>query len=121
MLRITEKLYSEIEEVFQENSPNAINNWTDRQTKSASSAVLRNMWNVCLSIKIDSLIAAVIASHVAFATVDAKILLGLGMLLIDYDFKSGSHLHHRLRLQLVSCCPIGCISLFEEGLSQGRL
>lgn len=74
MLQITKKLYSENEEVFQENSPDAINNWTNRQTKSASSAVVRNMWNVCFSVKVDSLIATVIASHVAFATVDAEVL-----------------------------------------------
>lgn len=57
-----------------QSSPDTINDWTDRQTKRASGTVVSDMWNVCLCVKFDCLIATIIACQVAFATIDAKIL-----------------------------------------------
>ncbi len=47
----------------------AINDGTDGETQSTSSAILINFWQVSKSIKNNGLIAGIVASHVALATV----------------------------------------------------
>jgi len=57
------------------NHRNAVGDGTDGGAEGASGAILGDMGEMGLCIKVDGLIARVIACHVALSAVDAKVLI----------------------------------------------
>lgn len=53
---------------------NAINDGTDTHTQSAASTLIRNVRNMGFRVKSNRLVSAVVASHIAFATIDTHVL-----------------------------------------------
>ena len=69
----------------------AVNDGADAEAEGAASAVRGDVWEVSDGIKCDGLVAAVVAGHVALATVDAHVLV--------------NHRHHLLLVVKVTIGP----------------
>lgn len=54
--------------------PDAVNYRTHRQAENAACAVISHSWNVCLWVKCNGLVSGIIASHIAFPTVNTQVL-----------------------------------------------
>jgi len=62
---------------------NAFGNWTDRIAQSATGAVIGHVWLMSVGGELNGLISTVVTGHVAFATIDAEVIIDDGHFLLS--------------------------------------